>query len=279
VDIVVVDDGSSTGDGEVADEISARTPITVVHRRMPGGPAVARNEGLRRAKGDFVVFLDGDDALRPGSLARLRARFDEGVVAVLGRFEAVDSNGRPIDIGTWANEQLRPVVRRDGGFVESVDGFSDEAMLTRLVTPPPGAVMVRRDAALAVGGYDVTSRRSEDVEFLVRLSEIGQLVAIDDVVLAYRRRAAQRSSSIRRRQLGRQRTLAHVIWRAPSSARALARARGAAAHHVDRAMTRWKYSSHGPDDVFFVLRSLSLAGVFWILGRLAASAQTLRRGR
>lgn len=268
VDVVIVDDASPDRTGEVADSLASDPRVTVVHRDRTGGPSVARNDGLRRARGDHVVFLDADDALEPGALAHLVGALGDRDVAVAGRFVAVDDEDREIDIGTWAAEQLRPVVRRGRAFV--ADTLSAEAILTRLVTPPPGGVLVRRDAALAIGGFDATARRSEDIDFLVRLASIGRIAICGATVVRYRRRASQRSAHTRRRQLGRMRTLVSLITHAPSRTQARARARGVRAHHIDRATTRWRFGAHSARDAVAAARSCVLAGVFGVLGALAA---------
>jgi hypothetical protein len=156
--------------------------------------------------------------------------------------------------------------------VPSSEGFTPEALLTRLVTPPPGAILVRTDDARAVGGYDITIRRSEDIEFLVRLSDRGRLVPLDEEVLDYRRRRAQRSAQVRARRYGRQRTLIEIIARAPSRQDARVRARGVVAHHLDRASTRWRYSDRSLRDLAVVLRSTALACGFFVVGVAAQIA-------
>lgn len=270
VDVIVVNDRSADDTGAVATVLARDGRVTVVHRVRTGGPSVARNDGLRRAWGDFVLFLDADDTLEPSGLAHLVAGCGARDVAAAGRFRAVDDDGEDLDIGTWSTEQLRPVVRRHGEFVPNPGGLSAEAIMTRLVTPPPGGVLVRRGAALDIGGFDVAVRRSEDVDFLVRLASTGRIALVDDVVLRYRRRATQRSAHTRRRQLGRLRTTINLIARAPSRTDARARARGARAHHLDRARTRWRFGDRTSRDAASALRSVVLAGVFGVLGTLAA---------
>jgi glycosyltransferase involved in cell wall biosynthesis len=269
VEVIIVDDASSDATAKVAATLAQDRRVRVVHRVANGGPAVARNDGLRRSHGEFVLFLDADDRLTPGALVALSNEFEPDVVAVLGRFDAVDEAGEHLDIGTWAGSQLRPVVRRSGRYVDSPDGFTAEALLTRLVSPPPGGVLVRRASALAVGGYDSSCARSEDLDFLVRLSTRGRIVALERVVLVYTRQQRQRSAAVHRRQLGRQRTMLALVLRAPTRPEARARARGIVAHHLDRASTRWHYGGHGVRDAAAVARSLALAGAFGVLGRLA----------
>ncbi len=70
VEVIAVDDGSLDGSGALLDERAAGDPrLRVLHLTDNGGPGRARNEGLARASGAYVWFVDGDDRLAPGALA------------------------------------------------------------------------------------------------------------------------------------------------------------------------------------------------------------------
>ena len=90
VDVIVVDDASTDGTAEVAAEWVLRDPrVRVVTRASnSGGCGSPRNDGLDAAKGEFVMFLDSDDELEPGAVARLVAAAERsGVDVVIGRTE------------------------------------------------------------------------------------------------------------------------------------------------------------------------------------------------
>ena len=60
-EIIIVDDGSTDETGKVADELLKQSKqINVVHQSN-GGASKARNTGMKRATGDYILFLDGDD--------------------------------------------------------------------------------------------------------------------------------------------------------------------------------------------------------------------------
>ena len=75
-ELILVDDGSTDDSGCICDEFTSRdSRVSVIHKKN-GNSASARNAGLDRAKGDFVVFVDADDSLRPGAL---RTMLDHGL--------------------------------------------------------------------------------------------------------------------------------------------------------------------------------------------------------
>ena len=69
---ILVDDGSTDLSGQLCDALAAEIPgLRVIHREN-GGLAAARNTGLQAAQGDWLLFLDSDDAMAPGLLEALR---------------------------------------------------------------------------------------------------------------------------------------------------------------------------------------------------------------
>ncbi|WP_241000040.1 glycosyltransferase, partial [Streptomyces sp. Tu 4128] len=77
-EVIVVDDRSPDACGAIADEFTDRDPrVRAVHLAQNQGLGPARNAGIERAVGDYLVFLDGDDTLAPGALRALADRVKE----------------------------------------------------------------------------------------------------------------------------------------------------------------------------------------------------------
>lgn len=86
VEIIVVDDGSTDGSGKICDEYAEKHHnIRVIHQQNAGLSA-ARNKGLAAAKGEFVCFIDSDDYIQPGYLAKMIQKMidDESDICVCG---------------------------------------------------------------------------------------------------------------------------------------------------------------------------------------------------
>lgn len=159
IELLVVDDGSTDGTGDVARALEG---VTVV-RTSNGGVASARNVGLEHAKGILITFLDSDDLMPPGRLER--------DVATLGRQRE------------WA------------GVLGRQEWFTDGAVMPAWVHKADGEVgdvqpcsgLFRREVFEQVGGFDPVLTHTEDFDWLVRVRDAGFVVPLLDDVVVIRR--------------------------------------------------------------------------------------------
>ena len=94
VEAIVVDDASSDGSREVAEDLSAADPrVKLIRHPRNKGHIATYNDGLEAASGEYLVLLSADDLLAPGSLARAAALLEAhpAVGFVYGR--AVEFSG------------------------------------------------------------------------------------------------------------------------------------------------------------------------------------------
>jgi GT2 family glycosyltransferase len=137
-------------------------------------PSVARNIGLKEARGDLIANLDCDDAMFPDRLSRQIAYLDRHAdcVAVGSRALVVDANNTPLTIGV-----------RDFSH-EQIDRAHLEGRAGSIMNP---TATFRREVALAVGGYsEDLPTVGEDFDLWLRMAEAGRLANLPEVLVRYR---------------------------------------------------------------------------------------------
>ncbi len=70
-EIIVVDDGSKDGTRDICDIYQKKFDKIKVIRQQNAGLSAARNSGIKKAKGEYLAFVDGDDLVAPNFLVRL----------------------------------------------------------------------------------------------------------------------------------------------------------------------------------------------------------------
>lgn len=101
IEIILVDDGSTDESGKICDLYAQKdTRIQVIHKKNEG-LVRARKTGLKRAKGELISYVDGDDWIEPNMIERLYNTLIENDVdvAMCGRFEDTGDTHRVVNHG------------------------------------------------------------------------------------------------------------------------------------------------------------------------------------
>ncbi|KXT76962.1 glycosyltransferase family 2 protein [Streptococcus sp. DD12] len=93
LEILLVDDGATDASGALCEAWAQKDPRIRVLHKANGGLSDARNYGIARAKGDYLVFVDGDDRVKPTFIAELyQAISQQQADLALCSFELVDDS-------------------------------------------------------------------------------------------------------------------------------------------------------------------------------------------
>ncbi|MEK7829700.1 MAG: glycosyltransferase family A protein [Acidobacteriota bacterium] len=155
--VLVVDDGST----EPVEPIVAQYGFDYMRIDGPGGPARARNRGVARVKGKYLVFIDADVCVHRNTLSGFAEVFtaDSMIDAVVGSYD--EAPAEPGFFSQYKNLFHHYVHQTSGGYINTFWS---------------GCGAMRRDLFLAFGGFDEERYRRpaiEDIELGTWVSAAG----------------------------------------------------------------------------------------------------------
>lgn len=164
-ELIAVDDGSSDRSAELL-AAPGDSRIRVIRHEVNRGAGPARDTGMQAAQGEFFALIDSDDEWLPGKLdAQLAALERTGAALSSCAFDFI----RAGKTRTWP-KRFEPGEWEKALHRECTFGFG-----TTLV--------IRRDVALALGGFDPELPRHEDWDWVLRAFEAEhQLAFVPDVL-------------------------------------------------------------------------------------------------
>jgi len=172
LELVIIDDGSTDQSQEIAHEFTRADPRVRYYRQENAGVSAALNRALALAKGEFVARMDGDDVCLPNRL-ELQLEFlrNSDMIMVGSNVRLIDSNGMSlVDVERSANhEEIESQLLSGDG--------------SAIIHP---TMFCRRNALESIGGYRESIRSIEDLDLFLRLTRIGKVGNMNQVLLLYR---------------------------------------------------------------------------------------------
>jgi glycosyltransferase involved in cell wall biosynthesis len=200
-ELLLVDDGSTDGSGGLARSYRDQHPDRIHYHTHDGGRnrgmSASRNLGLNAARGSFIGFLDGDDVWLPDKLERQVALFEAHPAAVIicgatiywhnWQADAARAD-RLVRVGDIRSSETPPACTIDQDRL-----YDPPTLATRLyplgrgVTPSTSGLLIRREMALAVGGFEEEFRGLfEDQVFLAKAYLAGPIFVSSQCFDQYR---------------------------------------------------------------------------------------------
>ncbi len=180
-EVIVINDGSPDNTAEVLRPWVTKGAI-LYFEQPNAGQSAARNEGVRRARGEFIAFLDDDDQWPADKLQWQVARMQEDPAAVAAYgYAHLSGNGEDFRLPTTAGPS---------GPVKS-------ALLLGNFIVSPGQVLLRAADLRALGGLDARIRGADDWDLWLRLADRGAFIYEDRCALEYRYHASNASRDVR----------------------------------------------------------------------------------
>jgi hypothetical protein len=130
LEVIVVDDGSTDDSWTVIERYGERVRAI---RQANGGQGAAYNAGFAASRGEWVLFLDSDDVLDMGAVARMLSNATDKVAKVQGYLRRIDADGRPLGGAV-------PYIAHDGDVLPIAERFRQYG------APPSSGNMYRRSA-------------------------------------------------------------------------------------------------------------------------------------
>lgn len=177
---IVLDDGSTDSTASILSKFADRIKI-LTHSNI--GESATVNRGLHIAQGEFVLVISADDPLLTGELVNRACKIlsnDPDLVAIYPDWRIIDELGRVI-------------------MTKVLPEFSEEIMIGRCKCLPGPGTVFRKSAALRVGGRKDKWKYVGDYDFWLRMSRVGKIVRLPEVLAQWRQN--EKSTSISQRGL------------------------------------------------------------------------------
>jgi len=177
-DVLIIDDCSPDGSGQVAEQLAAEhTNVRAIRHERNRGHIATYNEGLPSMTGDYLVLLSADDLLAPGSLARATALMEANPSVGM-------VYGNPL---TFLDAPPPPDTTVTGWSVWSGRDWIERQFRRGMSIVYSPEAVVRTEVHREVGWYKPELPHSGDLELWLRIAASADIGRVNGADQAYRR--------------------------------------------------------------------------------------------
>jgi len=172
-EFIIINDGSTDDSGQILQKLAEQDERIHLISQENHGLTPSLNKGIALARGKYIARMDADDICLPQRFAK-QSEFLEanpGYVAVGAEVLMIDPEGWAIGL------------RGHGRTHEEIDArllLGDGGAMTHPV------VMLKAETLRVIGGYREEFVTTQDLDLFLRLSEVGKLYNLPDVLLRWR---------------------------------------------------------------------------------------------
>lgn len=184
LELIAVDDGSSDATAALIEQAATRAPFAMrMVKQANAGACAARNAGLALAHGDYIQFMDADDALLPNKIAeQARIAVEQGLPGIIaGSVSTIPPDGDPAHA--------------------RIDRIGQGNIWLDLMSHGLGQTssnLWKREEVASCGGWDPAMGSSQEYDLMFRMMQRGARVAYSAEPLTVIHRQAGDSISTRR---------------------------------------------------------------------------------
>ncbi len=168
-EILIIDDASTDNTEKVIKDLG-NEKIRYYKLDRNGGQCIARNYGIKIAKGNYIAFLDSDDRWLPEKLEKQIACFNKGEKE-LGCVYAYAYEKDVIEDTTFLPNDIY------------FRGNIHDKFLEGFCPPTPSIFMVKKEALLKVNGFDEKLITFVDLDLWLRISKKYQFDYLDEPLI------------------------------------------------------------------------------------------------
>jgi glycosyltransferase involved in cell wall biosynthesis len=168
-EIIIVDDGSTDGSYDFCHLWALRDPRVRLIRNQGGSLVSALNLGIAESTNDYIARFDVDDTYLPTRVEKQIASINANEVAIFSDYEMLDKDSQYLSI-----------------FPSAIFPHAVSVSLIKSQRTAHPSVLFNKEAVLAVGGYQEADYLVEDLSLWLRLTHVGELASVPEVLLKYR---------------------------------------------------------------------------------------------